>query len=721
MLTMVTAQQNRPETMLRAAIDQETVKGDLKGAITAYQQIVDSPAPTRAVQAEALARMGGCYQKLGDARAKEIYERVIREFGDETAPAARARAALHVLGVSTSNSELTIHRLGVLANTTHDISDSGLLTSDVDWTGNGDVVVRNIATGKSFRVTDQARRRTPRDYEEFGQEAVFSLDGTQVAYTWCSLVAPATATTDSMCDGHLRVSRVNESGVEPPRTLYRSKWTTPYAWSHDGSRIAAIASVDVDSNDFLVIPTSDGTPIKLDRLSSKDVVQHAAFSPDGKYVALDLMSPTRAQFDVFVYDISSAKRLPVVATTANERLVGWSTDGSRVLFLSDASGTNDLYEVRFTGGRIEGAPSVLRSDLGSANPLRVSSTGALYYSLPTGGDSAVHLAAMDFTTGTLTARDNSSTKAIHGYAPAWTADGAALVYLSKPNVPGARAILNVDSNGITKAIVSDVSFTGAINATADPNVVLIDGTDAKGESGLYRVHLTTGGVTLLAAGARASFVGKGRGHVYFFRGKGSQHDLIDHDLSTGSERVLVSYQHSGNIPEDAFISPDGARVYYRLPEPDAKTPEPNSRVIEHELVSGRERQVFAGHLGYLWQSPDGRFLAVRDDDPARRWVAMRLVSLIDSQPPKELMRLEAANGLFFSGWSPDSRSVLLQKAQNARTTWWVPIAGGPAKQLPRFVPDPAIHPDGTTIAFAVSADTPRQLEIWSMERFSKRP
>jgi hypothetical protein len=27
--------------------------------------------------------MAGCYQKLGDAQARAIYERVVREFGDQ--------------------------------------------------------------------------------------------------------------------------------------------------------------------------------------------------------------------------------------------------------------------------------------------------------------------------------------------------------------------------------------------------------------------------------------------------------------------------------------------------------------------------------------------------------------------------------------------------------------------------------------------------------------
>src|SRR5262245_20136910 len=69
------AAQGKGDVELRAAMETETVKGDLKGAIEQYRKVA-AEARDRAVAAMALVRMADCYQRLGDAQARVIYERV---------------------------------------------------------------------------------------------------------------------------------------------------------------------------------------------------------------------------------------------------------------------------------------------------------------------------------------------------------------------------------------------------------------------------------------------------------------------------------------------------------------------------------------------------------------------------------------------------------------------------------------------------------------------
>src|SRR5260370_40818645 len=90
---LVTAQKT-PESMLGAALHQEEVQGDLKGAIAAYQEVVATPGVSRKTTAEALVRMGQCYEKLGDSESRKAYERVLREYADQKEAAALARVRL---------------------------------------------------------------------------------------------------------------------------------------------------------------------------------------------------------------------------------------------------------------------------------------------------------------------------------------------------------------------------------------------------------------------------------------------------------------------------------------------------------------------------------------------------------------------------------------------------------------------------------------------------
>jgi len=91
-------QGGRTDVQLQAAINKETVEGDLKGAIEQYKKIAQSS--DRAVAAKALVRMGQCYEKLGDAEASKAYERVLREFADQKEAVEQARTHLAAKGRS---------------------------------------------------------------------------------------------------------------------------------------------------------------------------------------------------------------------------------------------------------------------------------------------------------------------------------------------------------------------------------------------------------------------------------------------------------------------------------------------------------------------------------------------------------------------------------------------------------------------------------------------
>ena len=316
----------------------------------------------------------------------------------------------------------------------------------------------------------------------------------------------------------------------------------------------------------------------------------------------------------------------------------------------------------------------------------------------------IHIGTVDFSTGVLTAADVHPSKPIHGFAPLWNVDGTKLVYLSTTtDASGSSTTLNVETSGVTRAVVTDVAVGGTMTATRDPNVILVEGKNGKGEAGLFQINVLTGKATMLAAGARASFSNADGRTVYFFRGSGAHHELVGLELATGRQRTIIAYEHAPDIPESAYVSSDQSHVYYRIPAAGAKTPEPESRIIERDLRTGHERDLLAGRLGHLRPSPNGRYAVVRQVDPAGTWVAMRLLPLGGTEPVSDLMRAEGNAALFFSFWSRDSRSVVLQMPENKRpTSWWVSLANGQRRALSRFVGAAVVHPDGKTIAFVAN-------------------
>src|ERR1051325_4138844 len=88
------AAQSKADVTMRAATEQETVRGDLAGAIKMYEQVVKEAGADRALAAKALLRMAGGYGRLRGGQARKVYERLVREYGDQTDVAAMARARL---------------------------------------------------------------------------------------------------------------------------------------------------------------------------------------------------------------------------------------------------------------------------------------------------------------------------------------------------------------------------------------------------------------------------------------------------------------------------------------------------------------------------------------------------------------------------------------------------------------------------------------------------
>jgi lipopolysaccharide biosynthesis regulator YciM len=88
------AESNEAERQLRAAMNAELVNGDLKVAIRQYGEIAAKYKNNRAVAAMALVRLAECYEKMGDARTRKVYEQVVRVYGDQKDAVALARTRL---------------------------------------------------------------------------------------------------------------------------------------------------------------------------------------------------------------------------------------------------------------------------------------------------------------------------------------------------------------------------------------------------------------------------------------------------------------------------------------------------------------------------------------------------------------------------------------------------------------------------------------------------
>src|SRR5262249_54266957 len=147
----------RAEAQLQAAINKETVEGELKIAIEMYAKVAQST--NRAVAAKALVRMGQCYEKLGNGEASKAYERVVREFADQKEAVEQARSRLTALGQPSVASTGMVAQLiakGREVRVEGRITPDGKLYCFLD-PETGDVAVRDLRNGEIRRLTHEGQ------------------------------------------------------------------------------------------------------------------------------------------------------------------------------------------------------------------------------------------------------------------------------------------------------------------------------------------------------------------------------------------------------------------------------------------------------------------------------------------------------------------------------------------------------------------------------------
>jgi Tol biopolymer transport system component len=664
-----------PEVLFKAAQNKEQVEGDLKGAIEQYKQIAGGK--DRAIAAKALVAMAECYQKLGDVEARLIYERVLRDYADQTESAALARAYLGRTDAATASAGMTTRRLWTLSGNAigvyGTISPDGRLLTYEDL-GTGDLFVHELATGRDRRLTNTGTRGL-HTAPEYAEVSAISRDGKQVAYTWYRITSGIGGTEHT----EIRVASLESTGVPQSRLLFVNEdvgYVGPYDWSPDGNWIAVELKRNDHTNQMGLISVRDGS-LRVLKSADWQGATKMFFSPDGKYLGFDapVGQSGSDQRDVFILAVDGSRQIPAVVGPSNDTMMGWSPDGKHLLFASDRGATIGLWAVAIADGRPQGPPALMKSDI-SRGSLGVSASGSLYTRVAlTGRD--IQVATVDFETGKLVSQPINPANSFMGFSsnPEWSPDGKYLSYVSNRSQAGGNQVIEIWSaeTGQTREIEPRL-----INKWRNPywardgQSLILDGHDLKNQRGMYRINAQTGEATLIVTGG-----------------------------------TFVQW------------SPDGTRFYYQKNLGTDGISDGNVISFgERDLASGKEREIIRGKdLGNLSLSPDGRSIATIYNDRSTKSTVLLLIPVSGGEP-RELLRVSQPPLLGPVSWMPDGRGILTAKTSGAGSELWsVPIDGGQPRKIDMGVTNFGgfkVHPDGKQIAYLVGEN---KEEVWVLENF----
>ena len=492
-----TAQSDR---QFQAALQKETVDGNLKGAIEDYRAIAMRPGVARDLAAQALLRMADAYQKLGDPQGRAVYGQLIRDFPDQRQLVDTARDPPR--GSRSAGRDLTGCRSGASIQVSFIISVSPdarwAVFSEFNAAANGvtgaDLVLLDMRSG-SRRVLD----KHPGTGAYVEGDAVFSPDGRQVAYHM--------AVPDTPSNHQLRIVPIDGSAA--PRIVYESKKSNSQyffvkGWTPDGRRLLISPELTDQTWTLAMLTIADGTIQTIKSFGWAQV--HAALSPDGRYIAY--AAPVRdddVTRDLFILSVDGTQEVPLVQHPAHDSDPVWSADGTHVLFRSNRTRTSSLWAIPVKNGRPAGDAVQVKDDvpigrpLGPQMPATVTRSGALYYTVAQARQSVYHVALGSDGKAAGQPRIATNHEVNNDCCAAVSPDGKRLAYYSRsPRVLVIRDLGTGSEQEIPLNLEINFLLSTGPQWFPDGRSVMVHGSvPQRGGNRQYRVDLATGRAELL--------------------------------------------------------------------------------------------------------------------------------------------------------------------------------------------------------------------------------
>jgi Tol biopolymer transport system component len=685
------AGQQSAEQLYKTGLYEEEVGGNLQKAIEIYEDILKRFPDNRGIAAMAQLHIGLCYDKLGTTEAKKAFQKVLDNYPEQSEAVREAKEKLSLLLKSsalkkTGDAEFRLRQVwfgpGVGIDGT--VSPDGRYLSYVDWQS-GDLAIRDLASATNRRLTNKGSWAQSSEFALFSQ---WAPDSRRIVYQWYN--------KDELFE--LRVMDIKDT---TPRIIYKvekkDNYVQPFDWSPDGRYVVAgfyrggesphtgkqiqIGLVSVEDGSVKIIKTHFETP------AADPGPWGFVFSPDGKYLAYDISQEEKAyeKHDIFLLSADGSAEIPLIEHPAVDTVIDWTPDGSGLLFMSDRTGTQDVWLIRVAGGKPQGDPQLVKPSVGRIEPMGVTASGALYYGL-SGNASDVYEVRIDPRTGKILSPAKKAVGQYEGHNayPDYSPDGKFLAYISSPAMPTNRprrvlGILALETGQIRELNPNLVAFDFPRWAP-DGRTISVEGIEPESRvGGIYRIDVQTTAVMPIVQ------VKKG----------------------------MMIFSHR--------CSKDGRFIYYTMGGQDEKA----CSLFVHNIETGQDDRLSGApeNAPDIDISQDGKWLVLMNREGKR---TIRIVPASGGEPREIYSFEQEGNQIMTPAWSADGQYIYFSKLQKSlpleamMDLYRIPIDGGAPQKLDltmKRIRHLSVHPDGQRIAFSSMGANPEQSQVWVMENF----
>jgi Tol biopolymer transport system component len=682
--------QNSPDHKVlfeKAKYTMET-KGDLKGAVELFREIIKKYPNQREHAAKSQYYIGLCFEKLGQTQseqAQEAFQKVVDNYPEQKETVIMAREKLITLRrihafMEQRDEEFKIRR--IWADAEFDVYVSGGKISPdgryhvfIDWDFSDDLAILEVATGKILRPTKRKSRDPSGGY---AMCPIWSPDGKKVAYVW-----------DQEKEGHpLALRIVGIDGSDPCSVVETEEyWIEPYDWSSDGKYILATLSKNRERtpSQIILVSVADKSVRTLKNLDWSipgKPLGTMGFSPDGSHIIYTRPSKRDSlTYDLFLISVENGREMPLVEHPSEDFFLGWSANGKWVLFASDRTGTIDAWILPVKEGNALGPPELVKKGIGNIDPLGITKHGDFYYGVSKQMED-VYFFTMDPDTGKVTSQPRKATLPGEGRNsyPVYSPDGRYLAYRRDSMRLGGANSLCIHSLETGKEHEFPLKLRTVLPTLWSPDgKTIFLNAFVNGLLRIYRYNVQAGTLTPF-------LIDKSRGKKY----------VRFIDCSPDGKSFLYMDKDETNL----------CRIFLRSFEDGT----------EKEIYRFTHRLEMTGSL-----SPGGQWLAVVTRERRR---ALMIIPTTGGEP-KVLFRFEHVGGHPTAlTWTADGKNILfslsLKKKGLQKSIWRIPAAGGEPQNLGfrmAFYDNLSAHPDGSRIAFSSYGASWKNPEIWVMENF----
>jgi Tol biopolymer transport system component len=647
------------EDLFQKALRLERNEGKMMEAIELYKAILKQFPGNREVAAEAQFHIGLCYEQLGNQEAQNAYQTVIQDYGEQKVTVAKAKDRLSKLKMSGEKPEepegIRIKQIWKepYTDSLGSVSPDGRFLAYVHW-GEGDLAIHDLISGEDRILTHDANMN-----KGFAMSPTFSKNGKQIAYSWWNPY-------------HTYDLFLVDVDHPSPRRLYRheGEHVGPAAWLSDKELIFNRYNYQTKMAQVCSLSISDGT---IHELKTFDIRKwpRLSCSPDEKSIAYDFANETDSgKFDINLLTMQGGNEISLVKHPANDRVLGWVPGRKEFLFISDRSGTWDLWAIPVEEGKPFGPVKRIYTDIGDVQPVGFTQNGDCFFGFSRRNFNT-YVAPFNTETGVL---EENSGKPLLGsnLGVQWSPDGQSLIYVKlndKADSPLQLTIRDLKT-GEERRLADNLNMAMSSCWSPDGNSILVVGFEKSirtKSAGIYRVDVRTGQATQILN--------------------------------------LSDYKDKINPPDDdAFPlsdvqwSLDGKSVFYLFF---------TDRLVKRDLTTAEDTILYKHSRfdrGVLKRSPDGKNLlfAVRSPEDKKSHL---YTMPVEGGNIKELCTAQESAYFETGMWSPDGNYVYFTEMKDEGTSLWrIPAAGGiPQKtwQSKDRAEVFSFHPDGKQIALAI--------------------